>query len=47
MQLLVMEGKRVDCTPVVIAQRCNWQGTPDAKQDPVQREIVSELFSYL
>jgi hypothetical protein len=47
MQLLVMEGKRVDCTPVMIAQRYNWQGTRDAKQDPVQREIVSELLSCL
>jgi len=42
-----MEGKRVDCTPAAIAQRCNWRGTRDAKQDPVQREIISELLSYM
>jgi|UPI0002213D83 hypothetical protein len=40
-----MESKTEDCTPAGIAQRCNWPGTPDAEQDPVQTKskgIITE-----
>jgi hypothetical protein len=33
--IIATEGMRVGCTPGVIAQRCNWPGTPDAKLDPI------------
>jgi hypothetical protein len=39
-----MEGKRVDCTPAVIARRCNWRGTRDAKQDPVQDKLSVKWY---
>lgn len=36
MPLLVKEGKKVDCTPAVIAQQHNWLGTQDAMLDPAR-----------
>ena len=37
------ERKKVDCTPAVRAPLHNWLGTPDAKLDPVETEVVSAM----
>lgn len=40
-QQLAKEGKKVDCTQVGTAQQHNWQGIPDAREDPVELQVIS------